>query len=142
MNIAIGTTYKTRKGLKTHHLAGLLGFACAVIVAAGIVALDNGGGSVTSPPTSKYGTFTSYAGPQVLYLIVGSAEEAVRYDQDIQEAKSNSIATGEAFWDEYHILVVDTPEAEAELNLMRADLDGLEKDSGIRNARFYDMRVY
>jgi hypothetical protein len=119
MNFAIASTHAIgRKRLTLRYVAAAAALALAITAAVGI-AFTWGGGSGSSGPTSisRPAPQSGFRASQTYVYVLGSQEEAVELESALNEAGTLAITN-----DLYEVLVVDTPEADASLQLAQKEL--------------------
>jgi hypothetical protein len=119
MNFAIGNTQAIGwKRFKVGYVAAAAALALAVTAAVGIAfTLDGGSGPSGSSSTVQPAPRPRVQPAQTYIYVVGSQEEAIALESAFNEA----LALGTTS-DLYDVLVVDTPEAEASLQLAQKEL--------------------
>jgi hypothetical protein len=119
MNFAIGKTQATGwKRLKVGYVVAAAALALAVTAAVGIAFARDGGSGPSAAPSIVQPAPQARLQPPLTYIyVVSSQEEAIPLETMLDEARTLAITN-----DLYEVLVVDTPEAEASLQLAQKEL--------------------
>jgi hypothetical protein len=119
MSFISSTTFPTTwRRIKGGHVALAAAAVLAVTAAVGIAFTLDGGSGPSSSSSTVQPAPRAREQPSLTYLyVVGSQEEAVELESALNEARTLAITN-----DLYEVLVVDTPEADASLQLAQKEL--------------------
>jgi hypothetical protein len=117
MNFAIARTHAIdRKRLRLGYVVAAAALALAITAAVGIAfTWDSGSGPSSPASISQPAPLAGFKASQTYVYVVGSQEEAIKLERAFSEADG-----GTKFL--YEVLVVDTPEAEANFQLSQREL--------------------
>jgi hypothetical protein len=126
MNFAIGRTQAIGwKRLGVRHVVAAAALALGISAAAAIAFTWDGGSESSGPASiSQAAPLAGFKASQTYVYVVGSQEEAVNLERAFNEADGDTNFL-------YEVLVVDTPEAEANFQLAQRELSdaGLSSNS-------------